>query len=107
MPNIAKINIFFIVFLVIMAIKTAMIAMRIATATLTIISMFFPFLLFECPSAVFFADFPLSPLSIICFFTFVKYELLANVLLSALTISEHQIHDGRMLFELLFRRMIL
>ena len=39
--------------------------------------------------------------------TFVKYELLANVLLSALTISEHQIHDGRMLFELLFRRMIL
>jgi len=53
-PNIAKINIFFIVFLVIMAIKTAMIAMRIATATVTIISMFFPFLLFKCPSADFF-----------------------------------------------------
>ena len=52
-PNIAKINIFFIVFLVIKAIKTAMIAMRIATATVTIISMFFPFLLFECPSADF------------------------------------------------------
>jgi hypothetical protein len=53
-PNIAKINIFFIAFLVKMAIKTAMIAMRIATATVTIISMVFPFLLFKCLSTDFF-----------------------------------------------------
>ena len=103
-PNIAKINIFFIAFLVKMAIKTAMIAMRIATATVTIIHIFSLFAIWMSVRRFFFAD---SPLTIISFFTFVKYELLANVFESALTTSGHQIHNGGMLFELFFRIAIL
>jgi hypothetical protein len=70
-PETAYISTFQIFFLVMMPIKTAMTATIIATIAVTTKSIIFPFLFVEYLTVNAFTQFPLT---IIRFFTFVKYE---------------------------------